>query len=291
VALGQARFLVSVGPQEGVDLASVDLDLQQSKIRVDAANREVNRLKPLVAQGIVPQKRLDEVLTQLAEARAALQSAQRRQGNIGGSQRVTKTRDGLRIPSPLDGTIAELFVTNGEWVSSGQPIGRVVNAKRLWLDAAVPQAYLSRIRTMQGAWFNLEGFEQTFELGPDSLMSVASEVDASSRTLPVRFRLDNTDGRLFAGMTTIAHLITDAPQSGVAIPRSALVFDAGLDVVYVQKSGEVFERRVVVKGIQDGDYVQILRGLEPDEWIVTTGAHTIKLASVSTDEIGHGHAH
>ncbi len=291
VDLGQTLFMVSVGPQEDVDLASLDLDLQQSKIRVDAANREVNRLKPLVSQGIVPQRRLDDALSQLAEARAALQSAERRQGNLGGSQRVTKTKDGLRIPSPLGGTIAELFVSNGEWVKSGQPIARVVNTKRLWLDAAIPEAHVGRVRNIQGAWFNLDGFSETFELDAQSLMSVGSEVNGNTRTLPVRFRLDNADGRLFAGMTTMAQLITDSPQSTLAVPRSALIFDAGSDVIYVQKGGEVFERRVVVKGFQDGDYVQILRGIEPGERIVSTGAHTIKLASVSSDEIGHGHAH
>lgn len=289
--VGEQLFVLSVGPQEDADFAGLEFALEAARIRVSSADREVKRLGPLVEQGIVPQKRLDDAMSTLAEARAALQSAQRRQGNIGGSQRVSGGRDGLRIPSPLSGQVAELFVANGEWVQSGQPIARIVNSRRLWLDAAIPQVYLGKVRNIQGVWFELRGYSDVFELDASSLMSVAAEVDPQSRTLPARFRVENPDGRLFAGMTTNSRVIVDAPVAQLAVPKSALVFDAGMDVVFVQIAGEVFERRPVVKGIEDGDWVAITRGLEEGERVVALGAHTIKLASISSDEIGHGHAH
>lgn len=291
VEVGEQLFVLSVGPQEDADFAGLEFALEAARIRVSSADREVKRLGPLVKDGIVPQKRLDEAMSTLAEARAALQSAQRRQGNIGGSQRVSGGRDGLRIPSPLSGQVAELFVASGEWVQAGQPIARVVNSRRLWLDAAIPQAYLSKVRNIQGVWFELPGYTDVFELDASTLMSVAAEVDIKSRTLPARFRVDNPDGRLFAGMTTNSRVVVDKPLKTLAVPRSALVFDAGMDVVFVQIAGEVFERRPVVRGIEDGDWIAITRGLEEGEHVVAIGAHTVKLASISSDEIGHGHAH
>ncbi|MFU8804974.1 MAG: efflux RND transporter periplasmic adaptor subunit, partial [Bradymonadaceae bacterium] len=59
----------------------------------------------------------------------------------------------------------------------------------------------------------------------------------------------------------------------------------------VQLGGEEFARRPVKLGIRDGAYVEVLTGIEPGEWVVATGAYSVKLAGASGDSIGHGHAH
>ena len=44
-------------------------------------------------------------------------------------------------------------------------------------------------------------------------------------------------------------------------------------------------------GLRDGEYIQVLSGLEEGEQVVTKGAYAIRLASVSTVIPAHGHAH
>jgi multidrug efflux pump subunit AcrA (membrane-fusion protein) len=120
---------------------------------------------------------------------------------------------------------------------------------------------------------------------------VGTELDARRRTLPVRFRVDNIRRDLFAGTQTLAYLIADEPVLTTAVPADAVVDDAGVDVVYVQTGGESFERRPVRLGIRDGDLVEVTEGVSPGEWVVARGAYSVKLASTSTESIGHGHAH
>jgi cobalt-zinc-cadmium efflux system membrane fusion protein len=61
-------------------------------------------------------------------------------------------------------------------------------------------------------------------------------------------------------------------------------------VVYVQTGGESFVRRPVELGARDGAYVAV-QGVEAGEWIATQGAYSVKLASTSTESVGHGHGH
>lgn len=288
---GDLLFRLSAALEDGGDPATLDLALEQAQIQVNSTRREVQRISALVTQGVISQRRLDVAQSELATAEAALRSAKRRRASLSQTQSLGGGRDALGVPTPLSGAIAEIFVAPGAWVSEGDRLARVVNRDRLVLTVDVPEAYVGRLKDISGAWFKLNHVLGTFEVARDALISVGTEIHPDTRTLPVRFGIDNIRRELFAGMKTQAHLIADQPQLTTAIPESALVDDSGVDVVYVQSGGESFERRPVRIGIRDGDYVEVLDGVRPGEWIVERGAYLVKLASSSTDAIGHGHAH
>jgi cobalt-zinc-cadmium efflux system membrane fusion protein len=288
---GDVLFELRTVPEDQGDPASLDLAVSEASIEVQAAQREVDRLTPLVEQGVVAKRRLDEAQSGLSAAKARLSSARRRKRSYGQSQLVGGRGEGLDVPSPIPGTVAEILIAPGAWATEGHELARIVDRDRLWLDASVPEAYVGELDEISGAWFRLDGDRGVLEVPAEALVSVGTEIDAQTRTLPVRFRVDNVGRELFAGMTTQAHVITDAPQLTVAIPVAALVEDGGADVVYVQTGGESFERRVVRLGVRDGAYVEALAGVAIDEWVVTRGAYSVKLASSSTASIGHGHTH
>lgn len=291
VAAGAVVAALSSAAGGGEDLASLDLAVEQAAIRGQAAQRELSRVRPLVEQGVVAARRLDEAKAAAAQAQAELRSARRRRDSRGQSQRVAGRADTLDLPSPLSGVVAEVYVASGAWVAEGQPIARIVDVTKLWLDVGVPEAYVGRLGAVSGAWYELAGFPEPFEVGADALVSVGTGLDPRTRALPVRFWVDNPDRKLRAGMSTLAHLITAPPEARPAVPVSALVDDAGVDVVYAQTGGESFVRRVVRLGVRDGASVEVLSGVAPGEWVVSRGAYSVKLASTATESIGHGHAH
>ena len=271
--------------------AALDLAVQQASIDVASSRREVDRLEPLAAQGVAAQHRLDEAKSALASSEAELRSARRQRANLGRSQKVGAASDRLEVPSPIDGVVAELHVAPGAWVQAGQPLARLVDRDRLWLDVGVPEAYVGRLGEVSGVWFTLDGVRGPLELPRSALVSIGTEIDPGSRTLRVRFVIDNIRRELFAGMTSKAHLVTDAPMLAAAIPIDAVIDDNGMDVVFVQTGGESFVRRPVKLGIHDAGFVEVREGVAPGEWVVTRGAWSVKLASASTESVGHGHAH
>lgn len=291
VAPGDVLFRLTAAPVENADPARLATAVEQAEIRVAAARREVERVEPMATQGVVPQRRLDEARSQLAAAEADLRGARRLRRNVADVQRLGGGSDGVAIPSPIGGVLAELLVAPGSWVSEGDPLARVVDPHRLILNVGVPEAYVGRLGEISGAWFRLPHMPGVFELSAESFLGVAPDVDADSCTLPVRFVVDNVRGELFAGMQMQAYLIADAPVLTTAVPVSALVDDGGTDVVYVQTGGETFVRRPVRLGIRDGEYVEVTEGVAPGEWVVARGPYSVKLASTSTESIGHGHAH
>lgn len=275
-------------PQERGDPATLDLAVEKAGIQVKAAAREVQRLRPLVAQGVVARRRLDAARSTLSRARAGLRGAERHRSSLGHSQTLDGSVELLQIPSPISGTIAEVFVTHGAWVTAGQPVARVVDARVLWLEIALPEAYVDRLETVSGAWLRFG--DAPLELGRDALVSVGAEVDPATRTLPILFRLPNPDGALFAGMATQAHLVNDAPRPAVTVPASALVRADGADVVFVQTGPDTFTRVPVRPGLRDGEVVAV-EGLAAGAPVVSRGAWSVRLAALGAAAVGHGHDH
>lgn len=292
---GGALFSLRSAPEQGGEQATLDLGVAQAEIEVAAARREVERLAPLVEQGVVAQRRLDEAQSVLEQAQAEQRSAQRRRAALTQSQRISSAGEGITVPSPLDGRVAELFVAAGSWVERGAPLARVVSSEEraLWLDVHVPQAHVGELGEISGVWFERGVGEErrVMEVPTEALVSIGSALDPEHRTLPVRFRLNEGLEGLYGGMIVQVRLIIDAPHEGVVVPAEALVEEGGMDVVYVQTGGESFTKRVVRLGERDGADVEVLAGVSAGDWVVARGAHGVKLAASSTETIGHGHAH
>jgi hypothetical protein len=67
--------------------------------------------------------------------------------------------------------------------------------------------------------------------------------------------------------------------------------DQGRKMIYVQTAGETVEKRYPYLGDSDGEWTEVISGVNLDERIVTKGTSMIRLASLGEMEMGHGHAH
>jgi membrane fusion protein, heavy metal efflux system len=291
VEAGSVLLALVPGPVEVSDPALLDLAVEQASIEQDAAQREVDRLTPLVADGFVPERRLSEAQRALSASVAALRSARRRQASLAQAQQVGGRRDALDVPVPQAGVVASVSVAAGSWVAAGDALFEVSDPSRLLLEVEVPVAYASRVRAVSGAWFRVGRDGAVIEVPASALTSVGTRVESSSQTLPVRFRVEGAREGLFAGAVVEAHLALDRAVSQVAVPRSAIIEDEGISVVFVQRDAETFTRQPVLLGVRDGDHVGIVEGVDAGDRVVTSGAYALKLASAGLDSIGHGHAH
>jgi RND family efflux transporter MFP subunit len=292
------QWLAIIAPRLGgeTDAASLELAVSRASLNLEHAERERKRLEGLFKQGAVPEKlviaaRHDEHLAQ-----AEFTAASRRLRQYRRIQRVQSPGNpgGIAVRSPIAGTVAEVQVAPGAFLKEGEKLFHIVDLKRLWLEVQIPEADIGRLQEASGAWFEIEGFAQPFEVSRETGGRVAvfgGVVNPESRTVPLLLEFPNLEPRLPAGLFARVHVLTGEAATGSTLPRSAIVDDQGQEVAYVQVEGEAFERQVLKLGVQDGDQVQVIEGLKPGERIVTRGAYFVHLAASSTALPVHGHPH
>jgi len=250
-----------------------------------AAEAEVARVERLFAAGAVSRRRVDEARARLAAARGAETAAGRGLSAMGGVSGATLT-------APISGQIVEVGVQRGQAAASGQALVRIVDPTRVEFEARVAEADSGRIAAPAALSVQRPGGDPLLLTAPQlRLEAVGAALDPANRTVPVVFQADGPLPSLPIGLSTSGLLLLGQPRPSLAVPRSAVVDDGGISVVYALVNGEAFARRVVRTGLSEGGYVQVLDGLKPGERIVTRGAYLVRLAEAGPAAAGAGHVH
>lgn len=287
----QGQRLGGLVPKAGADLAlgSTQLDFEKARLHLEQARANHTRLKGLLDQDAVPRRRVEEAAREEALAEAGFKVAQARR------EEVTTGRGGmaLALSAPVSGTVSAVNGGPGMQVTEGQELIHIVDTRRLRLEVQVPEAQAARVAKIASVWFQTPGADPVV-LAPGrsaQLLGVGGAIHPERRTLPLLLAFQNLTGALKVGATGKAFVRTGAGAPTLAVPATALQDEDGLAVVYVQTGGERFQRRIVRAGLRDGEWVQVLSGVQAGERVVTTGGHLVRLAASSGKAPEHGHAH
>ena len=291
-------ILAYVTPSLGAgEISQLRTELRRAQLELGRAEREKARLEPLIQAGAISEKRLLEATNEIELANVEVsQAKQRLNQHQTIASRGGRGSNRIAIHSPLTGTIAHRMLVDGGFVSSGEELFVVIDQSKLWLEAKIPEANLTRLTEPTGLWFEAPGQEDIIEIDATldgRLISAGTIIDPITRQLPVIFSLEGVTlpPSSRAGSLLTVHLTDGPPHEGVVIPATAVLDEKGIDTVFVMKGGESFERRVVRLGERDRGRVEVLQGLDVGEYVVSEGAYYVKLAGTSTGAVGHGHAH
>jgi membrane fusion protein, heavy metal efflux system len=183
-------------------------------------------------------------------------------------------------------------VSEGQYVTAGQPLATITKNNRLVLRADVSLKDADQVAFIQEANFTIPQNQITYNTRSLNarLLAVGKSTADNSPFIPVHFELDSKPG-ILPGTFAEVYLKTVPLYNVLVIPVRALVEEQGVFYVYVQTEGESFQRREVKLGANDGQQVQVLSGVSEGERVVTKGAYQIKLSTASGTLPAHGHEH
>lgn len=278
VKQGQQLFVLASG---NVTEANTESAYREAKANFEKAEADLQRVEPLLDDRIISQKDYLQIKNQYDQARIQFEILSR-----------NHTTEGQAVRSPMAGFIKQISVRSGEYVQAGQPLAVITNDLSLQLTAEVPARFASQLPFIAEADFKSLRNDSAYNTKQLSgrVVSYGKALTDNASLLPIYFSLTN-DGTLIPGESVVVYLKSSPIQNAFVIPQNALIEEQGSYYVYVQMTGESFEKREVKLGAEDGTSVQITAGLKPGERVVTKGAYMIKLASQSGSVPAHGHEH
>lgn len=252
----------------------------KSKIAFETAEKEYRRAQGLVADKIISAKEFEQIRLRYETSKAAYQG-----------QAANITATGIRVTSPISGYIKNRLVNQGEYVAVGQPIATVAQNRRLQLRAEVSENYFKHLRSVTTANFKTTYDDITYKLSDlnGKLLSYGKASNSNSFYIPVTFEFDNV-GDIIPGSFTEVYLFSNVKENVISVPVSALTEEQGLNFVYIQIEPEAFKKQEVTVGQNNGERVEILKGLNAGQKVVTKGVIQVKLAA-SSSAIPDGHNH
>jgi len=199
-------------------------------------------------------------------------------GQIARLESDGRVADRITIPAPVGGVVMERLAATGDYVETGQPIYRLADLSRLWLQLEVYEADLGALALGGKVRFTTESLPGT---GFEGTIAFIEPLVGAARTVRVRVELPNPDGRLKPGMFARGVATAGAQHAAHAplvIPASAPLVTGRRALVYVQQPDAgrpTFEAREVELGARAGEWQVVTAGLEEGELVVSHGAFKI----------------
>lgn len=277
IRAGQTMFTVTGGE---IAFENVDATKQTARAELGTAKTEYERANELIKDKLITQGEFQNAKLRFEQAQITLNNLGR---NYSGGKNLSSTTYGF---------VKSILVSEGQYVSVGQPLATITKNQRLILKVDVPLKDADKISKIQEANFTIiqnKESHSTKELN-GKLLAVGKTTAGNYPFVPVHFQIDSKPG-ILPGSFAEVRLKTIPINDALIIPVSALVEEQGIFYVFVQTEGESFQKRELKLGANDGQKVQVLSGVSEGEKVVTKGGYQIKLSQASGALPAHGHEH
>jgi cobalt-zinc-cadmium efflux system membrane fusion protein len=299
VRSGQLLFTV-----EATDMVQAQNDFiagitgrNKARSQLSFAEIDERRYRTLSKDKAVPQRDFEQAQTALIAAQNDLRSAEtaleavrnrlrilgKTDEEIATFEQTGKISPETPIYSPIGGTVVQRKGGVGQFQNTsvgGDPVYVIGDLSTVWLVAYVRETEASKIHIGQQLNFTL--LSHPGEVYRGNIQYISTTLDASSRRLMIRTTVHNEDGALKPEMYANVTIFTDEGDSWPAIPRDAVIYEGDGARVWVAHDDKTVERRSITPGLVEGGMIQVMRGLQPGEKVVTKGSLFIDRAAAGT---------
>ncbi|NCT66550.1 MAG: efflux RND transporter periplasmic adaptor subunit [Rhodanobacteraceae bacterium] len=278
-----------------VGLASGE-DVKEGQVLVQLNDSsEVAQLRQLEAAAALSQVTFERARRQLevkaisqADYDAAAADLKAKQAAVQQQQAVIAKK---QLRAPFAGHAGIVTLNPGAYVNSGTSVVTLQQLDPVFVDFSVPQRSLGDLKPGQKITLTLDAFPgKTFD---GVLTAINPKVDGDTRTVQAEASVPNPERMLVPGMFAHVAVEVGERQRQLTLPQTAIVYNPYGDTVYVVKpQGEmpaaagqkapaaanalVVQQTFVTTGATRGDQVAIVKGVDEDAEIVTSGQIKLK---------------
>lgn len=237
------RRLDSIGSGTGDRVREAELAYQTAVLELDQMRKQLHN-EQLSHAAARKTKELEEGITakNLAEKK--------------------RTLDDARIKAPADATITYLNSSLGTSISAGEKLAVLSDLNHFKILAKMPESNVDKLSL---------GSEVNVRVGKKNLTGRIGTITPQSNNGVVSFTvlLDNdSDERLRSGVRAEINVLYDIKEGVVRMPNGSYYHGPGQYILFVDNGEGALERREVMLGDGNFDYVEVQSGLRPGEKVV-----------------------
>lgn len=268
------------------ELQSAEAQMQSAKVVLKQKHQALKRQLILDSDGSGVKSNLEDAQAQYDSQIAQLKV---NQALIVQAQTALDTaRANLsytQITAPISGEVLGIITKEGQTIVSSQVAPTILvlaDVDMMVVHAAISQADILKVHTGQSLWFYIVAdpnrrFNSVMgEIQEAPLTAFSENEQSGGQNQPssavyytAEFRVANQDRLLRSSMTAQVYIITGQAKDVIRIPTDALGEPQSLDhyIISVLIAGKI-ERREIVTGINNGEYVEVKTGLSEGEQVV-----------------------
>lgn len=283
VRRGQVIFSL-VNDEIPLKIQQAESSIAKAEAQLANAKNNYARYTRLMERDATSKEKFDEAEAAFFASEAALKEAQ----TVREQLLVQSARQDVK--SPIDGEVLILYKQQGAYVQAGTPIALVGNFSRLFFSMPIDDRHARRIAVGDSAELSFTS-SQILRKAYDTEYAAGNRGDAEVFSIRVRdimpplnepatlrkivWEVDNSVGLLEQQAYSGAVLRSTRSRRLLAVPLAAMT-DSHRNAVFVVTPQSTIERREVKTGVDDGEYIEILTGLNEGETVITSASEGLE---------------
>ena len=187
-----------------------------------------------------------------------------------------QVRKAVGFVAPVNGIVVEKLVLVGQRIMAGEPLYKIADLSRVWLEGEVFEPDLPAARLGLEVMAEFPALPGTQRAG--RITYVYPTLNPETRTGRIRVELPNNDLALKPGMYATIRFRA-AGRTGLSAPRSAVLATGERNLVFVKDTDGMLTPRDVTLGAMTDDRIEILTGLAAGEQVVSSGTFLLDAES------------
>ena len=258
-------------------LSQAQAQLAQSRIALRRDSAQFERQRQLLAMDLVSDSEYEIALATYRNTMAQLESARASLTQAQENFNFTEVR------APVNGVVVSRSLEEGDLAPSGQTLFELASDSGFETRIFLPVQDWRSVRIGQSVQLRVSNEASVSATGIVSRKS--PQLDPTTGLGEVVITLTQVGGSIYSGVLAENLINIQTNDNAVVIPRSALVEVVETVVnpesntielersysVFVSKGDSMAERRTLELGIEQGDRIEVLSGLQPGDNIVITG--------------------
>ena len=186
-----------------------------------------------------------------------------------GLSEMKRTLDEAQIFAPCNGVLTFLNDQIGVRISKGEQLATIADLSRFQVKCSIADSYIDRVS---------QGAKAIVKNGETVWAGTVNHVVPTSKdgTIDFTVQLEKTDDKtLRSGLKVDVHVIYGVKDKVLRIANDAYYVGEGKYDLFVLK-GDHLERREVVLGESNWDYVEVISGLQVGDKVVVSDMSAYK---------------
>ena len=236
-----------------IDSRTLKSQIEQARLLVKQRELELDGMKKLSAGNFSSKVNLAQAETDLASAKASLQS-------------LLVDLENATLKAPFSGVINTLDVKQGQVLSVGSQVATLVSLNPIKISVNIPQNKIQQIQLGTVGKVQLESGYQA----EGAVSFISATANQSSRTVQVEMEVPNPDNKIAAGLTASVDFVLDEQKAHAFSPALLTLDDSGhtaVKVIDIDNKVKIVPV-VIVKSERDQVWV---KGLPNNVNIITVG--------------------
>ena len=250
-----------------IDDAGLKNQLEQLQIQARLSKTTYERTQRLWDQNIGSEM-------QLLQAKAGYES------QLKTIAQLKKQLQRTQILAPFSGTIDEIVANTGANLLPGQtPVMRIVNLKKMYTEASVPERYLKQVKKGTSATVKIPMLDREY---PTTIRQTGNFINPNNRSFRVETLLPNPDEMIKPNLSCKLKINDYSNPVALMIPMRIVKENAnGKKYIFKLKSDgkdQVYrtEQTFVRLGKNSMDKVEVLEGIQAGDLLVDEGATIVE---------------